>query len=155
MSGLVGPFVGQFEEAVAKYISSKHAVAVSSATAGFELVLRTLKIGAGHEVIIPEFGWTSLGAVAAAVGASVRVAPVDESLSAPWEAIEPLLRPQTRAVILVHMRGHPAKDVALIAQQLRARHVWLIEDCAQAWGTKAAGRHVGSFGDFGVFSTQH
>jgi dTDP-4-amino-4,6-dideoxygalactose transaminase len=94
------------------------------------------------------------GAVAYS-GAKLRLADVDQGIHSSWAAIEAALTAQTRAVVIVHMRGFPCPDTVRIATECRARGLGLIEDCAQAWGATVDGRSVGTVGDYGVFSTQH
>jgi dTDP-4-amino-4,6-dideoxygalactose transaminase len=144
------PEVTALERLTAERCGRTDAVAVASGTTGFQLALRTLDIHPGDEIIIPELGWISVGGAAWEAGATVTVAPVDDTLTARWADLAPLLTARTRAVVLTHMRGRPAVDAARIAAELRERSVALIEDCAQAWGVPGAG----GLGDAAVFSTQ-
>lgn len=122
LSSIDGPYVRELERQVADRLVRCEAIATCTATAALELTLRALDIGPGHEVVIPEFGWVSVGAVAAATGATVRVAPITADLAPTWSQIEPLIRPTTKAVILAHMRGTLAPDVQRVAAELdRAR----------------------------------
>lgn len=150
LSSLDGPYVRDLEQQVADRLARSEAIATCTATAAFELTLRALDIGTGHEVVIPEFGWVSVGAAVAATGATVRVAPITADLAPTWSQIEPLIRPATKAVILAHMRGTLAPDVKRIAAELDRAGITLIEDCAQAWGVPTAG----TYGRTSVFSTQ-
>ena len=144
----------ELEHAVAARIGRADAVAVDSGSSALALAVRGLGVGPGHEVIIPEVGWVSIGAAAANAGATVRVAPVTTALTPGWEQIEPLLTPATAAVVLAHLRGRPAPGTRQIAAELTARGIPLIEDCAQAWGVTTDGRPAGAWGTAAAFSTQ-
>lgn len=150
LSSLDGPYVREYEQQAARYLNRAHAIATSSATAALELALRALGIGAGHQVVISELGWVSVGAAVTATGANVVVAPIAAGLAPTWAQIEPLIGPASKAVILPHMRGMLAPDVPRIATELGRAGITLIEDCAQAWGVPTAGAH----GHVAVFSTQ-
>lgn len=150
LSSLDGPYVREFERQVADRLARRQAVATCTATAAIELTLRALDIGLGHEVIVAEFGWVSVGAAVTATGAAVRIAPITADLAPTWSQIEPLIGPTTKVVILGHMRGTLAPDVQRIAAELDQAGIVLIEDCAQAWGVPTAG----TYGRVAVFSTQ-
>lgn len=157
-SGELGLFFGHMvrdlETRAAAYVGRGEAIGASSGTAALQLVLAALGIGPGDEVVVPEFGWVSVGGAAWAAGADVRIAPIGEQLAPTWDDIEVLLGPRTRAVIVAHMRGIPVCGIGELAIHLRQRKIALIEDCAQAWGTLVEGRHVGGWGTAAIFSTQ-
>jgi dTDP-4-amino-4,6-dideoxygalactose transaminase len=157
-SGELGLFYGHMvrdlERRAAAYVGCRETIGVSSGTAALQLVLAALGIGPGHEVVIPEFGWVSVGGAVWALGADVRVAPIDEQLAPTWDDIAPRLGPRTRAVVVAHMRGLPVCGIGELAIRLQQADVALIEDCAQAWGTLVRGRHVGTAGTAAIFSTQ-
>ena len=155
LGAIGGTQVPELERLTAARIGRAQAVAVSSATAGIELALRALGASPGQQVIIPALCWVSVGAAVHATGATVQVAPVTADLTPTWEAIASLLTPKTTAVIVAHLRGMPARGIAHIAARLHERGIPLIEDCAQAWGTRT-GPHTaaGSHGTAAVFSVQ-
>lgn len=152
---LVGNVVTCLETSVAEQIGVENPIAVSSATSAFEFILRDLAVGPGDEIIVPAFGWMSVPGAVIYSGAQLRLVDVDQGLHASWPMIRSQLNGDTRAVVLVHMRGVPAPDTVQIADELRQRDIQLIEDCAQAWGSRIAGHHVGTFGDYAFFSMQH
>lgn len=155
LGAIGGTYVPELERLTARRARRTHALATSSATSGLEITLRAMSIGPGTSVIIPAVGWVSAGAAVTATGASVIVAPVDSSLTSRWEHIQPLLTADTAAVIVAHLRGMMAPDIARTAAELYARGLPLIEDCAQAWGaTDPLGRPAGSYGTTAVFSVQ-
>jgi dTDP-4-amino-4,6-dideoxygalactose transaminase len=157
LSGEIATFDGKhlpaLEHRVAELTGRAQALAVDSGSSALRLAMRGLGVGPGHEVIIPELGWVSIGAAADMLGATVRVAPATDSLTPTWEQIQPLLTTATRAVVLVHLRGRPAPGTAEIAARLRERGIALIEDCAQAWGVDVEGRPAGGWGTLATFST--
>jgi predicted dehydrogenase/dTDP-4-amino-4,6-dideoxygalactose transaminase len=149
-----GELVGTFEDGVAAYTGSSHALAVASGTIAIERALAAVGVAREHEVVVPEFAWVSVGGAVAALGAKVVVAPSGSGLAPTWDDIRPLLTSATGAVVVAHMRGVPALDIAVIAAELRARGIPLVEDCSQAWGVRLDGRHVGTWGQAATFSTQ-
>jgi dTDP-4-amino-4,6-dideoxygalactose transaminase len=144
----------ELERAVAAQVGRSGAVAVNSGSAALALAVRGLGIGPGQEVIIPEVGWVSIGTAVADCGATMRVAPVTETLTPGWNQIEPLINPATAAVILAHLRGRAAPGTRQVAARLAERGIPLIEDCAQAWGVTADTRPAGAWGTAAAFSAQ-
>ncbi|MFD4480398.1 DegT/DnrJ/EryC1/StrS family aminotransferase [Streptomyces sp. NPDC058471] len=157
LSGEIATFDGKhlpaLEQRVADLTGRAQALAVDSGSSALRLAMRGLGVGPGHEVIIPELGWVSIGAAADMLGATVRVAPATETLTPTWEQIRPLITDATRAVVLVHLRGRPAPGTGDIAARLHERGIDLIEDCAQAWGVEVEGRPAGGWGTLATFST--
>lgn len=147
-----GPRVEAFEQAFARYVEAEHAVAVSNGTSALIVGLRATGIGAGDDVIVPSFTFAATANSVAIVGANLVFAEVDEStycLTA--DTIERALTPQVRAVIPVHLYGHPA-PMAEIQIFADAHGISVFEDAAQAHGTRSDGRAVGALGSFGAFS---
>jgi perosamine synthetase len=146
-----GPRVAAFEEAFARYIGVRHAVALSSGTAALHLALLTHRIGANHEVIVPAFSFAATATTVLQVGARpvfVDVRPDDFGIDA--GGVEEAITPSTRAVIAVHLYGQ-ACDISAIRELCARRRLVLIEDAAQAIGADAGGQRCGSFGT-GAFS---
>ncbi|MFI0424553.1 aminotransferase class V-fold PLP-dependent enzyme [Spongiactinospora sp. 9N601] len=150
LGSIGGVYVPRLEATVAARTGRAHAIATASATAAFDVILRGLDIGPGDEVVIPGLGWVSVGATVTATGASVRIAPTGADLTPSLEDLSGLLTPATKAVVIAHLRGRLAGDVARIAAELHRRGIPLIEDCAQAWGVPRAG----TYGAAAFFSTQ-
>lgn len=149
-----GEIIEAYERRCAALTGRRDAVAVSSATTGFELICRTLGLGAGDEVLVPEVGWISVAATVRAVGATPRVAPVHEHLAVEWPDVRDRLGPATKAVVVTHIRGRVTADVVRIARELADRDVVLVEDCSQAWGAAGPDGPAGSHGLAAFFSTQ-
>jgi len=143
-----GPETAAFERELGLRVGVPHTVAVSSGTAALYAVLAAMRIGAGHEVIIPSFVCAALlHAVAAthAVPVPAEIDPVTLNLD-PQDVARRLSR-RTAAVILPHMFGLPAGLEGFLGLG-----VPVIEDCAQSLGAVYGGRPVGSFGRAAVFS---
>lgn len=148
----IGAFVDRFERDFAAFCGTAHAVAISNGTDSIFLALRALGIGPGDEVVVPALTFAAVGAVVHHVGATpvlVDVHPDHWNLDP--AAVERALTPQTKAVIAVHLYGHPADMDPLMALCV-PRGIAVIEDGAEAHGARYKGRTVGSIGTVGSFS---
>ena len=147
-----GRFISEFETAFARYTGAKYAVTVSNGTAALHLALIALGIGPGDEVIVPTLTYISSANAIAYTGAlPVFVDSLDETWQMDPEDIERKLTPRTRAIMAVHLYGHPC-DMDRIMAIARKNGLFLIEDCAEAFGALYKGRHVGTFGDIATYS---
>jgi perosamine synthetase len=150
----LGPELPAFESALAAYHGVAHAVAVSSGTAGLHLALITLGISEGDEVIVPSFAFIAVANAVLQVRATPVFAEIDAlTLNLDPAAVERVITPRTRALIVVHTFGVPAEMEAL--KELARRHnLLIVEDACEAigaeFGTGADKRRVGSFGDLAV-----
>lgn len=148
----VGQFVNDFEAEFADYVGVADAVSVNNGTSALALAMWTLGLGPGDEVLVPDL---TFGATANAViqcGATpvlVDIAPDTWALNP--ENLTRALTHRTRAIIVVHLYGIPAPLDPVL--EFAARHdLLVIEDCAEALGTRLGERHVGSASDAGTFS---
>lgn len=147
-----GQKVTEFERRLSAYFGVPHAVAVNSGTSALHAVLACMGIGPGDEVIVPPVGFISTALAVCYQNAVPVFADVDpEHLNITAENIREKITPKTKAVIVVHLWGHPA-DMDPIIAIARENNLRLIEDCAQAHGARYKGRKVGSFGDVSCFS---
>ncbi|MBA7699627.1 GDP-perosamine synthase [subsurface metagenome] len=148
----VGKFVTQFEEEFARFCGTKYAVATSNGTVALHLALVVLGIGAGDEVIVPTLTFIATANAVTYTGA--RPVFVDSERYT-WnidpEKIEAAITPRTKAIIPVHLYGHPA-DMGPILKLAKKYHLYVIEDAAEAHGALCHGQTVGSIGDMGCFS---
>lgn len=147
-----GAFVERFEREFAAYAGAKHAVAVCNGTAAVHLTLLALGIGPGDEVIVPSLTFVASVNPILYCGATpvfVDSDPVTWQLDP--KDVARKLGPRTKAIIAVHLYGLPADMTALrsLADEAGVR---LIEDCAEAIGSRIDGRHVGNVGDISAFS---
>jgi len=147
-----GPRVQRFEEAFAAAVHARHAVAVSSATAGLHLALLALSIEPGDEVITSPMTWASTANMILAVGATPVFVDVDPgTLQIDPDAVAAAVGARTRAILPVHFAGQPVDVDALRA--VADRHgIALIEDAAHALGTRYRGRPIGGGTTAAVFS---
>lgn len=147
-----GPEGGLFETEFAKYIGTRHAVALANGSVALELALRVLGIGPGDEVVTTPRTFIASASCAIAIGARPIFADVDrDSQNITAESIRAALTPATKAIIAVHLAGWPC-EMDEIMSLARERDLKVIEDCAQAHGATYKGRQVGSIGDIGAFS---
>jgi len=147
-----GRYNTRFEEAFAAYLGVRHAVSLPSCTSAIHLSLAALGVGPGDEVIVPEGTWIATAAPISYVGATPVFADIDEQT---WclspESLEACITPRTRAVIPVDLYGGMGRmdEIRAVAD---ARGVVIVEDAAEAIGSRYHGKLAGSFGDTGVFS---
>lgn len=147
-------YAERFERAYAAFQDARHGIAVANGTVSLQLILRTLNIGFGDEVIVPALTFIATASAVAEVGAVPIFADVDpETLTIDPDSVEAAITPRTRAVIGVHYGGYPIDFDRLLA--LAERHgLALIEDAAHAQGSAWRGMRVGALGKFGSFSFQ-
>ncbi len=147
-----GPRVAEFERLFAATVGAKHAVAVSSATAGLHVAFIAAGLGPDDEVITSPLTWASTGNMILAVGARPVFADIDPStLNVDPAAVERAITVRTRAIVPVHFAGQPVDLDPLRALAARNR-LTLIEDAAHALGTTYRGRPVGGGSTAAVFS---
>lgn len=142
----------RFEQAFAKYLDVKYAVALPSCTSAIHLSLLALDIKPGDEVIVPDATWIASAAPITYVGATPVFADIDRQtwcLSA--DTLAACITPRTKAVIIVDLYGNMPEMKGLLAVA-RKHGLAIIEDAAEAAGAEFSGRRAGSFGDTGVFS---
>lgn len=147
-----GPKVIRLEEAFMELTGAKTAIAVNSATSGLHLVLKTLDLGPGDEVITTPITWPSTVNNIEICGARPVFADVDrDTLQIDPYDVERSITPRTKAVIPVHFAGAPC-DMDALYGICKRRGLYLIEDAAHAVGTRYKGRIIGSGSDAAVFS---
>jgi perosamine synthetase len=148
----LGAFIGKFEAAVGAATGARHAIAVCNGTVALHLALHCLDLGPGDEVIVPTFTYIASVNTIAQTGARPVFAdarPSDWNID-PDDAAR-RITPRTKAILPVHLYGAPCDMTALTA--LAHRYGFhIIEDCAEALGTRRDGRHVGTYGIAGTFS---
>ncbi len=148
----VGKFVTQFEEEFAHFCGTKYAVATSNGTVALHLALAVLGVGAGDEVIVPTLTFIATANTVTYTGAKpVFVDSEPDTWNIDPEKIGPAITPRTRAIIPVHLYGHPA-NMEPIIELAEKYNLYVIEDAAEAHGATYNSRIVGSIGDMGCFS---
>lgn len=149
---ILGPQVVKFEESVAKYLGVKHAIGLASGTDALVIALRALNIGDGDEVIIPAYTFFATAGTVMSVGAKPVIVDVDpQSYQIDVSKIEAAITSKTKAIIPVHLYGHPA-EMNPILEIAREHNLKVIEDNAQGYGAEYLGKKTGSLGDAGCLS---
>lgn len=149
---ILGEEVRAFEEAMADYCGSTHAVAVDSGTSALEIGLRAMGVGPGDEVIAPANTFIATVLAISYVGATPVLVDVDpETRNIDPGLVESVVTSRTRAIIPVHLHGHPA-DMHEIARIADVHGLLVLEDASQAHGARYGGRPVGTFGHAAAFS---
>jgi len=147
-----GKYVNEFEQRFVEYIGCKYGISTTSGTTALHLALAALKIGRGDEVIVPAF--TMIAPVFAVVYTGAKPVLVDadpETWNIDVNKIKEKITPNTRAIIPVHIYGHPC-DMDPIMEIAEKYNLWVIEDAAEAHGAEYKGKKVGSFGHVSCFS---
>ena len=148
----LGAYVDKFEEGFAAFCGTNHGVSVGNGTVGLHLAMKVLGIGPGDEVIVPDLTFVATANTVVTAGATpVMVDVRPDTYCIDPQAIAAAITKNTKAIIPVHLYGHPA-DMPAIMCLARQHGLYVIEDAAEAHGASIAGQRVGSFGDCGVFS---
>lgn len=147
-----GKFITQFENSFSEYIGVKYSAAVCNGTVAIHAALLALGISEGDEVIVPSF--TYIASVNAIKYTGAKPIFVDSNLIT-WQIdpakIEESITQNTKAIMVVHLYGQPCEMDSI--KQIADKHkLFIIEDCAEAFGSLYKGRHVGSIGDISTFS---
>lgn len=147
-----GKYIQKFEELFAEKIKVKHATTVSNGTVALHLALLALGIGPGDEVIVPTLTYiASVNAIAYTGATPVFVDSVRETWQMNPEDVKRKITSKTRAIMAVHLYGHPCDMDALMAIS-QEHDLFVIEDCAEAFGSLYKGVPVGGFGHISTFS---
>lgn len=147
-----GKYIDRFEESFAAYCGTRYALTTSSGTTALHLALASYNIQSGDEVIVPDITFISTANAVSYTGARPVFVDIDpETLCIDVERVKQAITPQTKAIVAVHLYGHPANVPALkaIAQP---RGIVVIEDAAEAHGASIDGHRTGSLGDCAIFS---
>jgi perosamine synthetase len=147
-----GDFISEFENRFAAYVGAKHAAAVCNGTAALHVALLALGIGPGDEVIVPTLTYIAAVNAIAYTGAT----PVFvDSRRDTWQ-IDPAevrrkISSHTKAIMVVHLYGQPC-EMDMLTRIAREHQLFLVEDCAEAFGARYGDRLAGTFGDIAGFS---
>ena len=147
-----GRFVTKFEEMFAKFCEVPYAVSASNGTTALHLAMLGLDIGPGDEVIVPTLSFIASANSVLYTGATpIFVDSEPKTWNMDPEAVARAITPRSKAIMAVHLYGHPA-DLAALRALCDAHGLYLIEDAAEAHGATFGGKRIGSFGDVAAFS---
>ena len=147
-----GPVVAKFEQDFASFCDRKHGVSVTNGTAAIELVIHSLRFGAGDEIIVPSFAIISCVSQILRCGATPVFVDADPlTWNMDVNAVEELITPQTRAIMAVHTYGLPV-DMDILVGLAKRHNLVIIEDAAESHGLLYKGKRCGSFGLVSTFS---
>ena len=148
---ILGPECKAFEAELAAWLARKHVILVSNATSAATLTLQALGIGAGDEVLVPSHtAFPTIEAIYDA-GATPVFLDIDETYTLDPAWLETHVTPRTKAIVPVHLYGHPC-DMDAVTACAKKHALAVVEDCAQAHGARYRGRLVGTFGVAATFS---
>ncbi len=147
-----GPETRRFEQEYAEYIGTKYAVTVMNGTIALEASLKAMGIGPGDEVIVPDFSFIATANAVLNVGAKPVFADITEdTMTLDPDSFNEKITGKTKAVIPVHLFGHPA-DMNAINEIAIDHNIMVLEDAAQSHGAMINGVKTGSLGHAGAFS---
>jgi perosamine synthetase len=147
----IGPRVKEFEAACAKLTRRRHAVAVSSGTAGLHCATLAAGIGEGHEVITTPFSFVASANCILYAGSTPVFVDIDpKTLNMDWQKVAAAITPRTKAIVAVEAFGHPG-GMTELEQIARQHELVLIEDACEGFGGHFGARPIGSFGRASVF----
>jgi perosamine synthetase len=148
----IGAFIDRFEKGFADYCGARHAIMLSNGTVAIHLCLVSRGIGPGDEVIVPDLTFVATASAVKHAGATPVLVDVDPATYCiDPQHVESAITPRTKAIIAVHLFGHPANMTAL--REIADRHgLFLVEDAAEAHGARWQGKPVGGLGDAATFS---
>ncbi len=149
-----GSFTKLFEEEFAAYHDAKYGIACTNGTAALEIAIAALEIGLGDEVIVPDSTFVATASAVLVNGAMPIMVDVEpKTYCIDPTKVEAAITPRTKAIIVVHLAGHPA-DMDALMEIAEKHNLFLIEDSAHAHGSEWKGRKVGAIGTVGTFSFQ-
>ena len=147
-----GPVTRELEDVFKMYIGCEHALAVSSCTTGLEMALRSLGIGPGNEVIVPDYTYPATADVVAIVGAKIVLVDIEpDTMLIDYDRLEEAITERTKAIIPVSIFGNPL-NYDRLASIKQKYNLSIIEDAACAIGAEYKGNRVGNQADISVFS---
>lgn len=152
VSGLFGSFIKRFEDEFSSFVGCKYGIAVSNGTAAIHLALAVLGIGPGDEVLVSTY--TNMATFFPILYLGAKPVPIDvepDTFNMDVGLLERSINKRTRAIIVVHIFGHPV-DMDPVINIARRHNLFIIEDCAEAHGALYKGRPVGSLSTIACFS---
>ena len=148
---ILGAEVNKFEEELADFIGTKYAIGVANGTCSLLLALKSIGLEPGDEIITPTNSFIASTASIVLCGFIPVLVDADDDLNISIEKLEDAIGPKTRAIMVVHLAGRPAK-MGKIHEIASKHNLIIIEDAAQSIGASLYGQKVGTFGTFASFS---
>ena len=147
-----GKELKNFENKFSKFIGTKYCVGVGNGTDALEIAVKSLNLKKGSEIIVPNNTWISTAEAVINNGFKVVFCDVNlDDYSICVDDLKKKINSKTSAIMVVHLYGNPS-NIKIINQLVKNKNIKIIEDCAQAHGTKILNKHVGTFGDVATFS---
>lgn len=147
-----GPYVKEFEDKFSSYVGSKYGITVCNGTAALEAAFYGINLVAGDEVIMPSFTIISCAVAVMRLGGVPKFVDVDpDTWCIDVIQLKAAITKKTKAVLVVHMYGHPA-PIDEIKEQIRGKNIFLVEDASQVHGACYKGKLCGNLGDVSTFS---
>ena len=147
-----GDYVQKFEDSFKNYIGAKYSSTVVNGTCALHLALLALDIGPGDEVLLPSLTYIATANAIKYTGAKpIFIDSEKDTWQIDPEKISEKITNKTRAIICVHLYGFPS-DLTKLKSICKENNLFLVEDCAEALGTKYENKFVGTFGDISAFS---
>ena len=147
-----GEYVNQFEQEFAAYTQVEHCIGVANGTDAIEIAIEALNLPQVSEIIVPANSFIASSEAVTRQGHKVVFVDCDsQSYVISIEDVKKRITPKTKAIIAVHLYGHPC-DMESLQQIAKQHNLYIIEDCAQAHGAQFKGQSVGSIGDIATFS---
>ncbi len=147
-----GPHAKEFENEFAEYIGMKYGLSVNSGTSALYITFMNMNLKPGDEVMVPSLTFISSASQAILLGAKpVFIDVKPNTMMMDIEDVKKKLTPNTKAIVAVHLYGHPV-DMDPLLEIGRKHNIKIIEDCAQSHGSLYKGKMTGSIGDFSCFS---
>jgi dTDP-4-amino-4,6-dideoxygalactose transaminase len=148
----LGPDVAQFEQEFARLIGAQHCIGMNSGTSALHIAMLLLNIKPGDEIITTPMTFVATSWAISYVGATPVYVDIDDAtFNLDPKLVEPAITPRTKAIMPVHLYGHPA-DLDPLLAAARKHRLPLVEDCAQAHCAKYRGRNVGTLGAMSCYS---
>jgi dTDP-4-amino-4,6-dideoxygalactose transaminase len=152
IGNLTNTHVQKFERDYSAWMGVRHTIACANGTDSLEILLKAAGLGVGDEVIVPALSWIATSEAVSNIGATPVFADIDpRTYTLCPQSARAAITPRTKAIIPVHLYGHPA-DMDAIMALAQDFKLFVLEDCAQAHGARHKGRLVGTIGHAGSFS---
>jgi dTDP-4-amino-4,6-dideoxygalactose transaminase len=149
---IMGPRAKAFEQEIATFLGTPHAIAMNSGTDALHLALRALEIGPGDEVVTTAFTFAATSEAIGILGATPVLVDIDPAtFNLRPDLVEKAITARTKAIIPVHLFGQPC-DMGPLLDLAQSRGIPIVEDCAQSIGATWQGRQTGTLGTIGCFS---